>query len=212
MRRNWLILAGSVPLLLACVSGLHSTQPAQQQYLLSLQAPPANLSSETRPAPHSTLLVLRPTAAAGLDEPGIAVLRPGQRLDYYNDARWAQAAPAMLQALLIEALRREGRFSLVEPDTGAFNAGYLLSVDITSFNAQYDAAGGPPVIHVSLVCTLGRATDRSVLTTLSVNSSVSAAADKLHEVIAAFEQATNQALWRIADQLTIPSDTRSTPP
>ncbi len=214
----------------ACI-GLHSNQPVQQQYLLSL--PPlaaagapdaaaagagsaaagptsAAASGPASAAAADTLQVLSPEAAPGLVSDGIAVLRPGQRLDYYTGARWVVSAPMMLQTLAIEALRRQGRFSLVEADGGPFAARYLLSVELTHFEADYTAeagsgagagAAGGPTVHVSLVCTLGRRVGREVVTTLTVNSSAAADADRMGAVIAAFQQATGAALERLAREI-----------
>lgn len=185
----------------ACIA-LHSNQPVQQQYLLSLPAQPASKAPAVGSA--ETLQVLVPVAAPGLASDGIAVLRPGHRLDYYTGGRWAVPAPMMLQTLVVEALRRQGRFSLVESDSGPFAARYLLNLELTHFEADYsgtaDNAAGPTV-RVSLVCTLGRREGRSLLTTLTVNSSVEAEADRMGAVIAAFQQATAAALGRVAREI-----------
>ena len=94
-----MVLMGlAVPALTGCFSGLSSKLPAQQRYVLQprLAAPAAQAS-----APAGSVVVLRPSAAAGLGGDGIAVLRPGARLDYYSDARWAGDAPSTLQSDLI---------------------------------------------------------------------------------------------------------------
>ncbi len=210
-----------------CV-GLHSNQPVQQQYLLSL--PPATTPAGVRPgagasgaagapgaaaAAGNALEVLLPVASPGLGGEGIAVIRPGQRLDDYAGVRWAVAAPAMLQTLAIEALRRQGQFSLVESDTGPFATSYVLNLELTHFEADYTApaatgsesganagAGAAvPTVHVTLVCTLGRRAGRNVLTTLTVDSHVQAEADRMRAVIAAFQRATDEVMMRMADQI-----------
>jgi len=210
----------------ACI-GLHSNQPVQQQYLLSLPSAPAAAAPGAAPAAPAapgaasapsaaadTLQVLAPVAAPGLATDGIAVLRPGQRLDYYTGARWAVPAPMMLQTLAIQSLRRQGHFSLVEAEGGPFAARYLLNVELTHFEADYGGNGGTasaPTVRVSLVCTLGERVGRSVVTTLTINSSVEAVADRMSAVIAAFQQATGAALTRMARQIepvAATSDTR----
>jgi cholesterol transport system auxiliary component len=216
MRQTRLLLAlWSVLLLPGCFSGLNSRAPAQQRYVLQLPAqpaPPANAAgtASTAAAPSSatgpagTLQVLRPNAAPGLASEGIAVLRPGDRLGYYSDARWAADAPAAVQDLLIEALRRAGRFTTVEPEGGPFASQYLLSLDLTHFEARYPDSG-PPTIEVALVASLGRRSDRSLLRTLTAGSSVRAQADRMQAVIAAFGQATDDVLGQISAQLTPPT-------
>lgn len=220
MRTRAAVLAVSLALLLTACIGLHSSQPVQQQYLLSL--PPATApagAAGAQTATGDTLEVLAPVAAAGLGGEGIAVVRPGQRLDEYNGARWAAAAPAMLQTLAIEALRRQGHFSLVESEAGPFAASYVLNLELTHFEADYaspgtrsdsggDSGAGTttPTVRLTLVCTLGRRADRSVVTTLTVDSSVQAEADRMQAVIAAFQRATDAALKRLAAEIApVPS-------
>jgi len=209
------VLAGSMALLAGgCVSGLRSHQPAQQQYVLVLPsaggaAATANPAAAANgnaagAASSSTLQVLLPLAGAGLGTDGIAVMRPGQRLDYYNGARWAAPAPAMLQALAVEALRRQGRFALVEPEGGPFDARYVLSLTLTHFEADYSGAG-PPTVRVALLCTLGRRAAHTVAASFTVHSAVTADADRMQAVVAAFERASGAALTRLAAQLVPPA-------
>lgn len=176
-----------------CFSGLNSKAPAQQRYVLQ----PAAVAVAAAPtAPIAALQVMRPTVAPGLAGDGIAVVRPGARLDFYSNARWAVDAPAALQSLLIEGLRSAGRFATVEAEGGPFATQYLLSLDLTHFEARY-GADGPPTIEVELVASLGRRSDRSVLQSFTAHSSVRADADRMQSVIAAFEQATGDALAQL---------------
>lgn len=228
MRTAAVCLAVTLTAPLSACIGLHSNQRVQQQYLLSLPPPSAAGTSsgtssgaaaanaDANAAANSgtaggvsaisaeTLQVLSPMAAPGLASDGIAVLRPGQRLDYYTDARWAVPAPMMLETLAVQSLRRQGHFSLVEAEGGPFAARYLLNLELTHFEADYGRAGGTagaPTVRVSLVCTLGERVGRSVVTTLTINSSVEAAADRMSAVIAAFQQATGTALTRMAREI-----------
>ncbi|MGA8709284.1 MAG: ABC-type transport auxiliary lipoprotein family protein [Steroidobacteraceae bacterium] len=183
--------------LTACFSGLNSKTPAQQRYVLQL---PATLTPEpeARAAPAmGAVQVMRPAVAPGLATEGIAVLRSGARLDYYSNARWAADAPSALQSLIIESLRHAGRFAMVEAEGGPFASQYLLSLDLTHFEARY-GADGPPTIEVELVASLGRRSDRSMLRSFTAHSDVRAQADRMQAVIAAFEQATGEALAQIS--------------
>ena len=90
-----------------------------------------------------TVQVMLPQASPGLATERIVVLRSGERLDYYSGARWAAAAPAMLQLLVIDALRASNRFAMVESDGGPFAADYVLSMELRHFEADYTAAGPP---------------------------------------------------------------------
>jgi ABC-type uncharacterized transport system auxiliary subunit len=192
----------AVMLITGCFGGLSSKLPAQQRYVLrpTLAAPaePGLLVTV------ASVKVLRPIAAPGLGGEGIAVLRPGSRLDFYRNAGWAVDAPTVLQSLIIESLRRAGRFTTVESDSGPFASQYILSLDLEHFEADY-AGDGPPSVQVALVCSLGRRSDRSVLVSFTASSSVRAEADRMQAVMAAFEQATSQALAQVAANIAPPA-------
>jgi len=223
MRTAKALLVMALPLLAAgCVSGLHSNQSAQQRYVLRAQprvaggvATAATTNAVTavagagRASAEDTLQVLPPMTAAGLDSDSIAVIRPGQRLDYYRGSSWAAAVPSMLQMLAIESLRRQGRFSVVESDTGPFDAQYLLSLEVTHFEAEYSGTG-PPTVQVALVCTLGRRAARNVVVSYTAHSEVVAGADRMRAVVAAFERATGDALAQMAAAI-VPPAVSSTP-
>lgn len=189
--------------------GFHSNQPLQQEYLLSWPAggtpaggggaPPASTPSAAL-EPARSLQVLLPAAAPGLEGTGIAVLRPGERLDDYGGARWAATAPQMLQTLAIQALRQQGRFALVESDSAPFAADWELQLELTHFEADY-THDGPPTVRVGLVATLGRRNVRRALMTVSIDTHATAAADRMGAVIAAFQSATTEALQQIAERV-----------
>ncbi len=199
--------------LAACVSGLNSKIPAKQIYVLEAaagtpevasSAPEGAASAVAPPSAADSLEVLMPSAAPGLARADIAVLRPGQRLDFYTNARWAVPAPSMLQSLVVDRLRDAQRFSSVESDTGPFSAQYVLGLELQHFEAVYDASGVPSV-RVALVCTLGRRTDRSVIASFTVRSEIRAGADRMQAVIAAFEQASAQVLAQMAADIVPPA-------
>jgi cholesterol transport system auxiliary component len=204
MRFAGIAVAFTLLLLAGCSGGLKSNLPISQVYVLrpSWSAPSASLPAPAAPGAGS-VQVTRPLAAAGLSSDSIVVLRSGQRLDYYGAARWAAAAPAMLQMLAIDALRASRRFSMVESDAGPFASDYVLSLELSHFEAEYTGAG-PPTVHVALVCTLGRRTDREVMVSFGADSRVTADADRMQSVVAAFERATGDALSQLAANVSVP--------
>lgn len=189
-----------------CSSWLKSNLPVSQVYVLRPTwptmpgSPAANPPGATATA---TIQVEFPIAAPGLATDGIAVLRSGERLDYYSAARWAGAAPGMLQMLAIDALRATHRFNMVESDAGPFGSDYVLSLELNHFEAEYTSPG-PPTVHVALVATLGKRGSREVLASVAADSKVSADADRLQAVVAAFEHATGDALSQLAAEVPAP--------
>jgi len=188
-----------------CVS-VRSHEPAPQQYLLTLASPAPVSVTDSAGAPSASLQVLQPGAAPGLAGEGIAVERSGQRLDYFSGVRWAATAPAMIETLAVQALRRAGHFRLVESNTGPFTAGLVLAIELTHFEADYTAGAGQtrdddaPMVRVALVATLGRHNGQ-VLRQFTVTRSVRADANRMQAVIAAFREATDAVLTQLAGQL-----------
>ena len=202
------LLLAIVPALLllsACFSGLNSKAPPEQRYLLRVEIAKPAIAAQ----PAGTVQVLRPSASPGLAGSRMAVMRLGARLDYYANARWAEEAPALLQSQIIDALRTGGRFATVESDTEPFAAQYLLSVDIANFQAQYKDSG-PPTVFVTLNCTLGRRTDRSVIVSFLAQGAAPASADHLEAVVAAFRAATSQAMQQIEQNVAPPAQEGAT--
>jgi len=181
-------------------AGLHSSEPATQRYTLApafvqVAGPAAGGAADT-----PTLQLSRPLAAPGLDTDRIALRRDGQRLDYYAASSWPVALPELLQTLAIDALRAQGRYRAVASEAAAFDADQVLQIEIRECQAEY-AGDGLPRVHVRLVATLARRSDRSLLSSVGADSSVVAAENRMQAVVAAFQSAVGEALRQIGGQL-----------
>ena len=181
-------------------AGLHSSQAASQIYTLEPAPAPAAAAPAGAVAGSVTVQVLRPLAAPGLDTDRIAVVREAQRLDYYAASRWPGPLPDLLQNLAIDALRAAARFRAVQPDATAFAADDVLQIEIRRCQAEY-TADGPPVVRVQLLATLGRQSDRTLLASVTAESSRSAGANRMQAVVAAFQGAVGDALAQLAANL-----------
>jgi ABC-type uncharacterized transport system auxiliary subunit len=199
---GWVAAAATV--LVAGCAGLHSNQAPTQIYVLA-SAPVAAPASAASTAVVTdgvasgsvTVQVRRPLAAPGLDTDQIALLRDGQRLDYYASSRWPAALPDLLQTLAIDALRAAGRFRAVQPDATAFLADDVLQIEIRHCEVVYPPEG-TPVVHVQLLATLGHQGDRSLVSTVTAESDVPAAANRMQSVVAAFQDAVTRSLTQLA--------------
>jgi cholesterol transport system auxiliary component len=199
MRRPALSFAGAAAAALVMTtgcSGLHSKEGAPQTYTLVSVATPAVVST---PAGAVTVQVLRPLAAPGLDTDGIALLRDTHRLDYYSASRWPAPLPDLLQALAVDALRAAGHFRAVQPDAAALLSDDVLQIEIRHCEVEY--SGDSPVVHVQLLATLGQRSDRAMLSSVSAESRKPAAANRMQSVVAAFQEAIDDALNQLAAQL-----------
>ncbi len=172
-----------------CVgSALESKREAPEVYRLAAPA----LPDAGGPLP-AALSVGRPRAPVALDTERIAVAGPGSRFDYYAGVRWAEPAPLMLQQLLVQALASDGRFATVVAAPSRVPTEYSLDVELRQFEATRVGAGAPAV-HVRLQATLLDSRRGLRLASFVAESTVTAGDDRRAAVVAAFEEATRQAI------------------
>ena len=203
--------AAPLMLLLAGCTGLFhsSTKPEQIYYLRAPGALGGEGTSATSGASatvaeaapvRSSLRVGRPVAAPGLDSPHIMLVQADHRMNFYTGSRWPAAAPDVLEALVVETLRASGDWSSVEDSASPFPSDYLLQIRVRRFEADYGTGAAVPAVQVRLDCIIGRRQGREVLATFGAAGSAPATANRMSEVVAAFEQATGIALESLSQQ------------
>jgi ABC-type uncharacterized transport system auxiliary subunit len=176
-----------------CGGVFESSLPSAQAFVLRL--PPRTVAVPVSAAPVAgSLLVRRPEAGPGLDSDRIALLRSDRRFDFYAASRWAGAVPDLLESVIVDALRAGGAFAAVFDDTAPYAPRYDLRVSVSRFEADYTGGSGPPIVHVTLDCTLGRHRDRELLASFRAQGSAPATEDRLTSVVAAYEIATAAAV------------------
>ena len=193
----------TLPLLclgLAGCSGLFQSKakPEQTYYL---RAPAARTAATRAPAIPASVRVIRPAASPGLDTSRIMLVEADHRMNFFSGSRWPATAPELIEALAVQTLRTSGAWVSVGSSGGPFPADYLLQIHVQRFEADYsEGTAGAPVVHVVLECVVGRREGREVLTTFTAAGSAAAAANRLGEVVMAFEQATGVALEALSRQ------------
>jgi len=193
----------TLPLLclgLAGCSGLFQSKakPEQTYYL---RAPAARTAATSAPAIPASVRVIRPAASPGLDTSRIMLVEADHRMNFFSGSRWPATAPELIEALAVQTLRASGAWVSVGSSGGPFPADYLLQIHVQRFEADYsEGTAGAPVVHVVLECVVGRREGREVLTTFTAAGSAAAAANRLGEVVMAFEQATGVALEALSRQ------------
>jgi len=188
------VVALSGALVAACSGGLHSDSPASQVYVLRAAA---RVQAGMTP-PSGSLHVGRPMAGPGLDSDHILLVQSDHRMSYYMASRWPAGLPSVVEALAADTLRSTGAWSTVQDSASAFSSDYLLQIVIHRFEADYSASSTAPEIHVVLDCTVGRRAGREVIDSFIAEGSSTAAANRLADVVSAFEEASNKALDQIA--------------
>ena len=201
-------------LLLACLgltgcSGLFrsNAKPEQIYYLrppaASAAAPAASGAAATvapSAAEPMSLRVVRPLADPGLDTTHIMLVQADHRMNFYSGSRWPAPTPEVIEALAVQTLRGSGAWASVEGSGSPFPSDYLLYVHVRRFEADYGEGAGAPVVHVALDCMVGRREGREVLASFTASGTAPAAANRLGEVVIAFEQATGTALESLSQQ------------
>ena len=201
----------TVPLLclslLGCSSLFHSTAAPEQTYYLRAPSAAGTAASAatggvtaTPSAPRGSVRVGRPTAAPGLDTPRIMLVQTDHRMNFYTGSRWPVAAPDLVEALTVQTLRASGAWSSVEDSSSPFPSDYLMQLAVRRFEADYTEGGPAPVVHVVLDCSFGRREGRDVIATFVASGTAAAAANRLSNVVAAFQQATGAALTALSQQ------------
>jgi cholesterol transport system auxiliary component len=194
-----------------CSSLLHSDTPPVQVYTLRAGGLSSATAADPHPAVAASLRVAHPLAGPGLDTSQIVLLQPDHRMSVYAASAWAADAPALVESLAAQTLRASGEWSSVEDAESPFPSDYLLQISIRRFDADYSAGTDlPPTVHVTLDCTLGTEDGRTILASFVAGGSAAAGANKLSEVVAAFQQATDQALASMSQQAFAAA--RATPP
>jgi cholesterol transport system auxiliary component len=202
-----------IALLLAlpgCSGLLHSTAPALQLYVLQ---PPQGPSSVARSAAPS-LRIGRPLPGAGLNTDRIALLRPGNRLDYYAGSRWSAPLADLVSDLQLTVFRNDSAWSAVADDRSTFNADYLLQTSIDRFTAEYATEAGPPLIHVDLHGLLIRRSDGTLIGSFAVSEMGVAKENRMASVVATFSAVADQAIIAVqtqSDQLLRSAKSPATP-
>jgi cholesterol transport system auxiliary component len=209
-----LLVALSAALLSGC-SGLFrsNARPEQTYYLRAPTATAAAAaatsgatdssgSSDAGSAPviHASVRIGHPVVDPGLDSSHITLVQPDHQMNFYSGARWPAALPEVIETLTVETLSASGAWAAVVDSTSPFPADYLLQVAVRRFDADYTEGGAAPVVHVTFDCIIGRREGREVIETFVASASTAAAANRLGEVVSAFQQATSAALGSLSER------------
>jgi ABC-type uncharacterized transport system auxiliary subunit len=182
-------------LMAACSGMLKSNAPDEQVYILH----PATISTST---PVNGMLVIpQPEVQPALNTPRIALTQPGNRIDYFANSRWAAALSQELGAIAVESLIASKTFTVVAGmDPGAGSGDFQLLLTVRHFEAEYsgDTSGLAPVARVSIECLLTGDVPRRVLGRCDAQAQEAARENRMSEIVAALDVATQHVLSEIA--------------
>ena len=192
MRQASMLLAAAAMALLTACSGLSSHEVPERIYILR-----AGVGSGSAPV-KAALTVVRPVVHPGLDTNRIAVVRPGNELDYFAASRLGEPLPKVLAALALQSMSGDGGFATVlSAERAGVPADFEMQLTARRFEAEYTASGATPSVQVALDCLLVASNPRRVLGDCSGAATEAATADRMGEIIPAMERAAQKALAEV---------------
>jgi cholesterol transport system auxiliary component len=139
------------------------------------------------------LVIETPLAPAGLDTTRIALQRASVELEYYARANWTDLAPAMIQTLVVESFENSGKIVAVGRESLGLRADFVLKLELREFQSDY-SGGAVPNAHVRLNAKLVRMPQRTIVGSQSFEAKVGANADRIEDIVAAFDSALGKTL------------------
>ncbi len=125
---------------------------------------------------------------------------PGHRLDRIANARWPAPLPAYVQQQLIRAFSRSGAFRHVSdaPVPGGIN--YQLRLELLDFQAATARQDAAPRIRVRIHAVLQRLDEVAPrrATVIRATAEAAAAERRMQAIAAAFDQAFDDVVRRLA--------------
>jgi ABC-type uncharacterized transport system auxiliary subunit len=144
---------------------------------------------------NADLQIAEPTTAPGLDGRRIAVVQDGNKLNYYNNARWVESVPAIMQNFLIESFESSNSFNNITSDTDTANVDLMLLTDIRNFEVAEE--NGYPLVKLRIVSKLVNRVDYKVLKTITAEENIRPSENKIASIIAAFNEGAGKITGKI---------------
>lgn len=183
----------SMALLAGCGSLLRNESEPERIYVLHA----APVAASGQPVP-GVLSVPRLVIGPGLDTDRIALVRPGNEMDYYAASRYGDSLSRILSTLVLQSMRGgEGFTTAVSTERAALPSDFELLLTVRRFEAEYEAGVPLPRAQVAFDCLLVAGAPRRVLGSCDGVATEPAGADRMSEIVLALERATQQALAEV---------------
>lgn len=176
----------TVAMLSACT--LFPDKPANR--IFQLPAPKvAEASTGTKPL-STTLRFATPLAEGPVDSSRILVKPEGNEIKAYQGVRWSNKAPILLRDQLIDAFRKDGRFSTILTGTSAARSDLTLAGELSGFQTEYQ--DGVPVATLRLNLQLINERTRETLASKRFEHEHPANGEQIDAIVEAFGEACNE--------------------
>lgn len=194
--RRRAILAGALALpsmvvLSGCSLSELTSGPPPDLYVLS----PKSTFPPEAPAVAWQLVVEEPSAARGLDTDRIAIAPTDLEVKYFPAALWADRAPRMVQALIIQSFENSNKIVSVGRQQLGLRSDFILKSELREFQAEQRAEGAR--VRVRLNVKLVRPLEGVILASETFESFKPATSLNVPDVVAGFDEALGAVLKRV---------------
>lgn len=154
------------------------------------------LARSENPAGGSRHLVIElPTTSGALATDRILIKPTPLQAQYLPDGRWSDPSPALVQTLLVASLQNVGGFRLVGRDGAGLMPDYTLMTELQDFQAEPNGPSPAPVtVRVSVMMTLIRESDRSIVASRSFSAATTVTTDGTLALVGGFDSAVKSVL------------------
>ncbi|MEM6579534.1 MAG: ABC-type transport auxiliary lipoprotein family protein, partial [Pseudomonadota bacterium] len=162
---------------------------------------------ELRPPPNAPraastqnvqLVIDVPTASGAIDTDRILVRPNASQVQYLPGAQWTQAAPVMVQSVLVETFLRTGGFRFVGQRPIGPVGDILLVTHLSDFGVDIDPASGQGTVVLSLTANLVREEDAAILSSRRFSREARIEETAAPAIIAGFETVSNAVFSELA--------------
>lgn len=188
------ILIGAA-LLSACEGLLPGSGPPPDLYTLT----PKSSFDPNLPQVPWQLVVEEPIAAGGLNNQRIALSTKATELNYFAGSQWTERAPQLVQTLLVESFENSHRIVAVGRQAIGLRSDFNLKSELREFQAEYTDASAAPSVRVRLNVKIIRQPRRDIIASENFEAVVPAGANKMADIVAAFDQALGKVLKRVVE-------------
>ncbi|MEZ0223972.1 MAG: ABC-type transport auxiliary lipoprotein family protein [Alphaproteobacteria bacterium] len=198
MKLNAFIIAAFSTLLLSGCSGLKSSAPPPDIYMLHA-APLEETGAAARAL--RVLAIPEPEVPAGFEADKIVIyLQQERRMDYAAHANWSGPLPKVLQQFIVQTASNTPGLMGVTPESGVPAASRLL-VRVNDFEPVYESGvKAAPLLKVSLTFT-SISQQEKVGTSFTLVKTQAATANSLTAITNGLEvlarELTAEALWKM---------------
>ncbi|WP_425403254.1 ABC-type transport auxiliary lipoprotein family protein [Hwanghaeella sp.] len=193
--RTAALLCAAAVLLTGCALKLPGSGTPPRIFVLS----PKSTFDEDLPVVNWQLLIDSPIAAAGLNSSRIALRQSQIELQYFANAAWTDAAPKMVQRLLIESFENSQKIVSVGRQAVGLRADFILATELREFQAEYEgkAEGTPPDVRTRINAKLVQMPSRTIVASVTYDYLIPAEGPELVSIVKAFDLALGKSLKRI---------------